>query len=412
MQKYALQSYITIRKEWFGVLICNPRTGEFYQFNEDMLIFLKFLETPKTLEELNKSLTENNFEIEENKIIDIITEFLLNDIISKDSYGNKILNFDSKTPNGYLSSPSSVTIYITQYCGKTCRHCVTESHPKIIQSSELKTKDWKKILLKLKKTGVMGLVFTGGEPLSKDGIMEILQFADKLNFRISLLTDYDDISESLVKDLQKLKNLADLQTSLDGASKETHDFIRGKGSFEKTLNRLQILKDSKITYTISCSVNSKNFHEIDAIAEISNKYNASFLYLNPVAPYGRAKKAMKKYILNPEQLYQLGQKYLQLTNDNIIDPGNSFWKQNLHNIGNKDFNPFGNALNAFSLGIYNFSIAQKGECYLDSKMKAENILYLGNALSENIDEMWNSSKLSYLREYSKKGNIFIDITEI
>ena len=57
-----------------------------------------------------------------------------------------------------------------------------------------------------------------------------------------------------------------------------------------------------------------------------------FLYLNPVAPYGLAKRAMKKYLLNSQQLYDLGQKYLQLTFDGIIDPSNSYWKENLNHI--------------------------------------------------------------------------------
>ena len=137
-----------------------------------------------------------------------------------------------------------------------------------------------------------------------------------------------------------------------------------------------------------------------------------FLYLNPVAPYGLAKRAMKKYLLNSQQLYDLGQKYLQLTFDGIIDPSNSYWKENLNHIGDKDFNPFGNALHAMSLGVYNFSISQNGECYLDSKMKAANILYLGNVISENIEQMWHSKKLSHLRAFSQKGRNFIDITEI
>lgn len=132
-----------------------------------------------------------------------------------------------------------------------------------------------------------------------------------------------------------------------------------------------------------------------------------FLYLNPVAPYGLAKRAMKKYLLNSQQLYDLGQKYLQLTFDGIIAPGNSYWKENLNHIGDKDFNPFGNALHAMSLGVYNFSISQNGECYLDSKMKAANILYLGNAISENIEQMWHSKNYHIYELFLKKEEILL-----
>lgn len=412
--KYSLVSHLTIRREWFGTLISNPRTGDFHQFDEHALFLFSLLQLPKTFEELELEISTQGYELAESDLNLFLEEMLHYDIVTKDSSnsGNTILYLDQDVPNNYLVAPSSVTIYITQYCGKSCRHCVTKAHPKILQSEEYSIIEWKEILLDLKEMGVMSIVFTGGEPLKKHDIFAILDFADSLDFRISLLTDLDDIDESTLNKLKKLKNLSDLQTSLDGGTPESHDFIRGNGSFTKTLKRLTLLKESGLEYTISCSINSVNFPEIDLIADISKEYGARYLYINPVAPYGRAKKMMKDYLLSEEQLYFLAQKYLEIMIKKGIDPGNHYWNMNLSKFGDEDFNPFGNAFNALSLGVYNFSIGQKGECYLDSKMKAEDLLYLGNAITDSLVEMWNSRKLDKLRETALKGRLFIDINDI
>ena len=411
---YSIVSYLTLRKEWFGILISNPRTGDFHQFDKDSLSLLEVLQKPICFDQIKKEVLKKGFEIGNEELQMFLDDLLLHDILTTDisNIGNKILFLNEEVPENYLVSPSSVTIYITQYCGKACRHCVTESHSNIDQSSEYDLHKWKEILLNLKRIGVMGIVFTGGEPLSKNDIFEILSFADSLDFRISLLTDLDGIDISVVQKLKELKNLLDIQTSLDGATADSHDFIRGKGSFEKTLERLEVFSSSGIEYTISCSINSMNIVEIDEIADISKKYNASYLYLNPVAPYGRAKLAMKDYLLDDKQLYDLAHKYLDIIENKNIDPGNPYWSYHANDKGSLDFHPFEKALDALSLGVYNFSIGQKGECYLDSKMKAEKILYLGNAIDDSLPEMWNSQKLDFLREASSSGEIFIDITEI
>jgi MoaA/NifB/PqqE/SkfB family radical SAM enzyme len=412
IQRYVLSKSIILRKEWFGCLVCDVTNGHFYQYNNDAFLILKEIKTPRTIGELKQILRKKELKILKEDLIFFLQEMYQNGIAIKSNKPQKALVFFENNKNlrkDCLVSPSSVTIYITNICTKACKHCVNKSSPSVNQKDEYSLEEWSIILQKLRDFGVCNLVFTGGEPLLKDNIFEILKKADELKFSISLLTDFDDLNKDHIVKLKSLSYLSYIQVSLDGSSKKNHDFIRGRGSFEKAIQRMRLLQKHNIAYTISTTINNKNINEIDEIVTLSKKYGAEHLYLNPLAPYGRAKEILSSWLLSDDQLYWLGKKYLKLTADNKIDPGNPFWKENIEKINDANFHPFKGALTAVSLGIYNFSIGSKGECYLDSKMKAENILYLGNALSDDIKAMWYHPKLDFLRShYSPNFFAFID----
>ncbi|MDD5012889.1 MAG: radical SAM protein [Candidatus Pacebacteria bacterium] len=412
IQNYVLSGDIILRKEWFGCLVCNIKNGHFNQYNDDAFSILKEIKNPLTIIELKNILKENNFKISKKNLTRFLQEMYLDGVVLKSDKTQGALIFFENEKNlrkDCLASPSSVTIYITNLCTKACKHCVNNSSPLINQRDEYSIEEWFKILQKLRDFGVCSLVFTGGEPLLKDNIFEILKKADEMKFSISLLTDFDDLNENHIVKLKNLLYLSYIQVSLDGASEENHDFIRGKGSFVKAIQRMRLLQKHDIPYTISTTVNNRNISEIDCIVDISREYGAKYLYFNPLAPYGRAKERLIDWILSDRQLYWLGKKYLQLIADGMVNPGNPFWEENIEKINDDQFHPFKGALTAVSLGVYNFSIGSKGECYLDSKMKAENLLCLGNALDDDIKKMWHHPKLDFLRShYSPSFFAFID----
>ncbi|MCK9578214.1 radical SAM protein [bacterium] len=412
--KISLSKNAILRKEWFGCLLCNTANGSFYQFNEDSFEIIKELISPLTITELHKILKEKGFTISKNKLLIFLEGLCLDQLLEKNADQKGLIFFEEKSNprKDCLASPASVTIYITNICSKACKHCVNKSSP-AHQESEYSFDKWAYILKKLRNFGVCSIVITGGEPLLRSDIFDILEEASRLKFSISLLTDFDEISDAQIIRLKKISRLNDIQVSLDGESEKTHDFIRGAGSFNKAIRRMSLLKKHKIPYTISTTVNNRNINEIDGIVRIYKKYSAKYLYMNPLAPYGRAKEAMKGWFLSDEQLFLLGKKYLQLIINGDIDSGNPFWEENIDKINDEQFYPFKGALTAISLGIYNFSIGSQGECYLDSKMKSEDILYLGNALTDDIENMWHHPKLNPLRSnFGLSEFAFIDQSKI
>src|SRR5262249_12052286 len=144
----------------------------------------------------------------------------------------------------------------------------------------------------------------------------------------------------------------------------------------------------------------RNIDEIDEIAAIYHQYNARHLYLNPLAPYGRAKDALTYLVLDDSQLKYLALKYYQLIATKGIHSGNAFWQGLTYpDVMKPDFHPFKECLHAMSTGSFLLSIGSKGQCFLDSKMKSEGVLPLGNALGRDFDEMWHDSRLPVLRQF-------------
>jgi MoaA/NifB/PqqE/SkfB family radical SAM enzyme len=258
--------------------------------------------------------------------------------------------------------------------------------------------DWEPILHELREWGVFTLVVTGGEPLMSPHAFEFLQFASDLGFNITLLTDFDGLTSSIAMRLAAIKHLNTVQTSLDGGFAETHDFIRGQGSFDRTMRRLDIFKDSGLRLTLSTSVNKLNIREIDRIVTIYHSCKARYLYLNPVAPYGRAKEQMMEYLLDDQELKWLGYRYYWAVTEEEVHSGNAYWQDLTEaEVLDPQFHPFKTCLTDMSIGATVISINSRGAVYLDSKMKSENLLPLGNVKTKRISEMWRDERLTPLR---------------
>lgn len=398
--KYALSQGIVIRKEWFGCLIFQSCNGQYWQFNSDAYEILLKLTRALTIEELKIALFLDGFEIGIEELQRFISLYEEQGLISQREESLGVLSFyEDKTSfrTDCLVAPSSVTLYVTDYCPKNCRHCATNSHKGVDMQTEFTLADWELVLQKLRQAGVFMLIISGGEPLVVPHIFSILKMADEMQFGLTLLTDFDGITEKQIAELKLLKHLVGIQTSLDGATAKTHNFLRGSGSFQKTLRRLQLFKKAGLVFTVSTTVHKKNIDELDKIANSAYVQGASFIYFNAIAPYGRAKKTMQKFLLEKEELKRLAQICLRLTDSGKIKTRNPFWEEELKHLGDQDYDPLSGTLFAMSLGIYNFTISAKGDCHLDSKQRAEKLLKLGNIKTDNLHTMWNNPRLDKIR---------------
>lgn len=398
---YTLSKGLVVRREWFGCLCFQTYSGRFWQLNDDAFEILRHLKKAMTIEELRKTLHNSNLDISISALSEFLEQYRVQGLVEKRKEVSEVFVFNEKQNffrSDCLSAPSSVTIYITDYCPKSCRHCATVAHSKIDRTEELSLSEWKKVLVKLRAAGVLMLVFSGGEPLAIPETEPLLKMANDMQFGLSLLSDYDGITDDQAVNLASLPRLLNVQTSLDGASAKSHDFIRGSGSFERTLQRIKLFSSAGINCTVSVSVHKKNIGELQEIADIVYEQGASYIYLNAVAPYGRAQKTMGDLILDDDELKQMAQMCLRWTAGDKIKLRNPFWEENLHHLGDTSFHPFANTLNAMSLGIYNFTINSRGRCYLDAKQRAEDFLFLGDIRNDDLLSMWNDSRLDELRK--------------
>jgi uncharacterized radical SAM superfamily Fe-S cluster-containing enzyme len=190
MSKYFLNQNIALREEFFGCLCFIPQKERFYQFNKDAFEVIKHFKVPLTADELDIELQKEKKGINRKTLDIFLDDLLLKEIITTnvESRSNSFLftkfSDGEKIPENFLVAPTGCTIYVTEFCSKSCLHCIVRSSPFVDKATDFTVKEWKPIFERLRNWGVLSLIFTGGEPLLKKDIFDILECADSIGFEI------------------------------------------------------------------------------------------------------------------------------------------------------------------------------------------------------------------------------------
>lgn len=197
----------------------------------------------------------------------------------------------SYTINYPISRPKEINFQVTNRCPLRCKMCnIPKLKPK---SNELTVEEMKAILDEVKNWGTKYVSFVGGEALvRKDDTIELIRYANMKGFHTTLISSgyflTDEVCESLMND-----GLNRLTISLDGATKETHDFIRGSGAFKTAMKSMRRMvkmrkrnntgaRNSKIRLDFSTVVMSYNFRELVDVYKLVKKIGVDQIFYQAV----------------------------------------------------------------------------------------------------------------------------------
>ncbi|WP_160691818.1 radical SAM protein [Clostridium sp. C2-6-12] len=183
--------------------------------------------------------------------------------------------------------------HITNRCNKRCSHCYqgdyngkefTINNLKEVVAQYLELLHEYNMMNNLNTKGQINI--TGGEPFIREDIWELLDVFKEYNkhFDFGVLTNGSLLNEEVVKRLKYYKPRI-VQVSLDG-SKETHDKIRGKNSYNEVVKALKLLKKYNIYSLVSFTANDKNYKEFSKVVRIAKKYKASKVWTDRMVPIG------------------------------------------------------------------------------------------------------------------------------
>jgi len=158
----------------------------------------------------------------------------------------------SFTPN----RPYHAQWLLTRRCNYRCRGCtVWREKP---SKEEVSTEYVKKGLDVFRQLGVIEIVLSGGNPMLRDDIDEIIDYAS----RFFVTTVYDNGSMA-VKKLDALKNADFVAISLDTLDEKKFDYIRGvSGAWKRAMNAIETLKEEGIQVGVSPTISQLNLYEI------------------------------------------------------------------------------------------------------------------------------------------------------
>lgn len=175
-------------------------------------------------------------------------------------------------PKGLDISGLHESLILTWECNLHCHHC----RPYLPQDGTLSFDAVKRHLNILVSRGSLFLHFTGGEPLVHKDFWKIASSASQRNFALILHTNGTLITPEVG---EKLKNLNFIQVSLTvlGGEAQAHDSITGvKGSFEKTISALKILKEKSMDVVLTTTKLNENQDEIPGIKKLAKNHGAAF----------------------------------------------------------------------------------------------------------------------------------------
>ena len=178
---------------------------------------------------------------------------------------------------------------VTQACDLACVHCRASAQPDR-DPMELSTDEGKHLIDQIAALKVPVFVLTGGDPIKRPDLFELIGHARSVGVRVSLTPSATPL---LTKDIVvrlKEAGLARLAVSMDGASAATHDAFRGmSGSFARTLDAVRWANEIGLPVQINTTFSRRNIAEIDEIVALMEKLKITLWSVFFLVPTGRGK---------------------------------------------------------------------------------------------------------------------------
>jgi radical SAM protein len=199
---------------------------------------------------------------------------------------------------------------VTQACDLACVHCRASAQPDR-HPMELSTDEGKRLIDQIAALQVPVFVLTGGDPIKRPDLFELIGHARSAGVRVSLTPSATPL---LIRDIVirlKEAGLARLAVSMDGAIAETHDAFRGMtGSFAQTLNAIRWANKIGLPIQINTTFSRRNIAEIDTIAALIESLNITLWSVFFLVPMGRGKL---DDLLNADEFEQIFAKIYSLS---------------------------------------------------------------------------------------------------
>lgn len=180
------------------------------------------------------------------------------------------------TYNGFFT----LQWHITHRCNLRCSHCYQDDYSAFSSRKSLEAvlNQYSRLLEEYGFKGYLNI--TGGEPLAHPDLFWLLEEAGNRGITTAVLTNGTLIGRREAAELKRL-DVDYVQVSLDGL-RETHDKIRGEGSFDLAIRGIRELKAQGIYVTVAFTAQRENYKELRRLADFCNNLGADKLWFDRV----------------------------------------------------------------------------------------------------------------------------------
>jgi pyrroloquinoline quinone biosynthesis protein E len=189
--------------------------------------------------------------------------------------------------------PTTLLAELTHRCPLHCPYC---SNPIDLarSQSELATEDWKRVFTQARALGALQLGLSGGEPLIRRDLEELVAHAHTLDFYQTLVTSAVGLTRERTLKL-KAAGLEHVQISIQDSDKEIAEKIAGTRSWDAKLEAAEWIKELDFAFTVNVVLHRANLDHLEALIDLAGALGADRIELANTQYYGWA-------VLNRESL--------------------------------------------------------------------------------------------------------------
>lgn len=200
--------------------------------------------------------------------------------------------------NRKVLKPNKITFLQTMRCNLRCRHCCVADMPnQNLESMSLdKAKKALDRCLLIMDEKEKGLSFLGGEPLCGEKFPELVEYARSLGFKVGLSTNGTLVDEAFAR--MAKKNNINVQISLDGTDRESHEFVRGKGTWDSVISAIRLLNKYCVDIQTNLVYHRGNINKLEEYFDFAINNNIKKVRLISLMNMGRAVGQMERVPLD------------------------------------------------------------------------------------------------------------------
>jgi radical SAM protein with 4Fe4S-binding SPASM domain len=189
---------------------------------------------------------------------------------------------------------------VTKGCNLRCIHCRATA-TELMSPTDLPTGKALNIISQIADFGNPILVLSGGEPLYRNDIFELAEYATSRGLRAALATNGTMVTKDIA---EKVRNsgIKRVSISLDGADATTHDTFRGiPGAFDAAVYGMKNLQQLGISVQINTTIARHNAHQLPDVLELARRLGADALHTFLLVPVGCGVDIAAEQMVAPEE---------------------------------------------------------------------------------------------------------------